>query len=129
MSKIYCDSADLRVINKCIKKFNVQGVTTNPSIMRADGVKNYKSHCLKILKITKKRPLSVEVFADKPNQILDQAMKISSWSKKLFVKVPIVNTKGLSLTKVIKKLNSSGIKINITAVFTLGQIKKIKLFN
>ena len=98
MSKIYCDSADLGVINKCIKKFNAQGVTTNPSIMRADGVKNYKSHCLKILKITKKRPLSVEVFADEPNQILDQAMKISSWSKKLFVKVPIVNTKGLSLT-------------------------------
>lgn len=126
MSKIYCDSADLGVIKKCIKRFNVQGVTTNPSIMRADGVKNYKSHCLRILKITKKRPLSVEVFADKPNEMLNQAMKISSWSKKLFVKVPIVNTKGLSLTNVIKKLNSSGVKINITAVFTFSQIKKIK---
>ena len=127
MTKIYCDTADIKIIKKCIKKYNVDGVTTNPSIMRATGVKNYKSQCLKILKITKKKPLSVEVFADDSHEIYKQAKKIKEWSKNLYVKIPIVNTKGLILNKIIKKLNYEKIKLNITAVFTLSQIKKIKL--
>ena len=126
MTKIYCDTADIKTIKKCIKVYNVDGVTTNPSIMRANGVKNYKSQCLKILKITKKKPLSVEVFADQPDQIYKQAKKIQEWSKNLYVKIPIVNTKGLILNKIIKKLNDEKIKLNITAVFTLVQLKKIK---
>ena len=126
MTKIYCDTADIKTIKKCINIYNVDGVTTNPSIMRATGVKNYKSQCLKILKITKKKPLSVEVFADQPDQIYKQAKKIQEWSKNLYVKVPIVNTKGLILNKIIKKLNYEKIKLNITAVFTLVQLKQIK---
>ena len=126
MTKIYCDTADIKTIKRCINFYNVDGVTTNPSIMRATGVKNYKSQCLKILKITKKKPLSVEVFADQPDQIYKQAKKIQEWSKNLYVKVPIVNTKGLILNKIIKKLNYEKIKLNITAVFTLVQLKKIK---
>ena len=126
MTKIYCDTADINEIKKCIKLYNIDGVTTNPSIMRANGVKNYKSQCLKILKITKKKPLSVEVFADQPDQIYRQARKIQEWSKNLYVKIPIVNTKGLILSKIIKKLNHEKIKLNITAVFTLVQLKKIK---
>ena len=126
MTKIYCDTADIKTIKKCINIYNVDGVTTNPSIMRATGVKNYKSQCLKILKITKKKPLSVEVFADQPDQIYKQAKKIQEWSKNLYVKIPIVNTKGLILNKIIKKLNDEKIKLNITAVFTLVQLKKIK---
>ena len=125
MTKIYCDTADIKTIKRCINFYNVDGVTTNPSIMRANGVKNYKSQCLKILKITKK-PLSVEVFADQPDQIYKQAKKIQEWSKNLYVKIPIVNTKGLILNKIIKKLNYEKIKLNITAVFTLVQLKKIK---
>ena len=127
MTKIHCDTADIKTIKKCINILKVDGVTTNPSIMRAHGVKNYKSQCLKILKITKKKPLSVEVFADDPNEIYLQAKKIKGWSKSLYVKIPIVNTKGLILSKIIKKLNYEKIKINITAVFTLNQLKKIKL--
>ena len=127
MTKIHCDTADIKTIKKCINIFKVDGVTTNPSIMRAHGVKNYKSQCLKILKITKKKPLSVEVFADEPNEIYLQAKKIKGWSKSLYVKIPIVNTKGLILSNIIKKLNHEKIKINITAVFTLNQLKKIKL--
>ena len=126
MTKIYCDTADIKTIKKCINIYNVDGVTTNPSIMRATGVKNYKSQCLKILKITKKKPLSVEVFADQPDRIYTQAKKIQDWNKNLYVKIPIVNTKGLVLSKIIKKLNNEKIKLNITAVFTLAQLKKIK---
>ena len=113
MTKIYCDTADIKLIKKCIKKFNADGVTTNPSIMRATGVKDYKSQCLKILKITKKKPLSVEVFADNPNEIYKQAQKIKNWNKNLYVKIPIVNTKGFILNNVIKKLNHERIRINI----------------
>ena len=126
MTEIFCDASEINTIKKCIKLYNIKGVTTNPSIMRADGVKNYKSHCLKILKITKKKPLSVEVFADTPKQILIQAEKIAEWSKFLYVKIPIVNTKGKFMIPIIKKLNNSNIKINITAVFTFSQVKKIK---
>ena len=126
MTKIYCDTADTKTIKKCIKLYKVDGVTTNPSIMRANGVKNYKAQCMKILKITKKKPLSVEVFADNPTEIYSQAKKIKSWSKNLYVKIPIVNTKGKMLTNVIKKINSEKVKVNITAVFTLKQLIKIK---
>ncbi len=126
MTKIYCDTADIITIKKCINRYNIDGVTTNPSIMRASGVKNYKSQCLKILKITKKKPLSVEVFADSPNEIYNQAKKIKSWSKSLYVKIPIINTKGKMLNTIIKQVNSEKIKINITAVFTLRQLMKIR---
>ncbi len=127
MIKIYCDTAEIKVIKKCIDKFKVDGVTTNPSIMRANGVKNYKSQCLKILNICKKKPLSVEVFADKPKEIYKQVKKIHSWNKSLFVKIPIVNTKGVILNDIIKKANNERISINITAVFTSQQLNKIKL--
>ena len=126
MTQIFCDTSDIKIIKKCISLYKVNGVTTNPSIMRGDGVKNYKSHCLKILKITKKLPLSVEVFADKPREILNQANKISKWNKYLYVKVPILNTRGKILTPIIKKLHNKKIKLNITAVFTFSQIQNIK---
>lgn len=126
MTKLYCDTSNLNEIRNCLKKFDVRGVTTNPSIMRKEGVKNYKLHCKKILKLTKDKPLSVEVFADKEEEIIDQAYKISKWSKSIYVKVPVINTNGIFLGKAIKKLNSSKIKLNITAVFTLNQIEKIK---
>ena len=126
MTKIYCDTADVKIIKNQIKKYKIDGVTTNPSIMRANGVNDYKAHCLKILKLTKKKPLSVEVFADEPAQILNQANKISLWDKYLFVKIPIVNTKGKILSSVIQKLNSNKVRLNITAIFTLKQIKEIK---
>ena len=90
MTKIYCDTADIKIIKKCIKLYNVDGVTTNPSIMRANGVKNYKAQCMKILKITKKKPLSVEVFADNTSEIYHQAKKIKSWSKNLYVKIKYI---------------------------------------
>ena len=94
--------------------------------MRKEGVKNYKEHCLKILRVIKNKPLSVEVFADKENEIIEQAEKITNWSKNIYVKIPVINTKGKFLGKVIRDLNNKNIKLNITAVFTLKQVKQIK---
>ena len=126
MTKLYCDTSNLIDIRNSIKKYNISGVTTNPSIMRKEGVKRYREHCDKILKLIKNKPLSVEVFADKDQEIISQAIQISNWSKSIYVKVPVINTKGKFLKKVIKELNSKKIKLNITAVFTLKQINKIK---
>ena len=126
MIKIYCDTADIKIIQKCIRKYRVDGITTNPSIMRANGVKDYLSHCNKIAKIAKQKPLSVEVFADDKDEILYQANKISQIGKNIFVKVPILNTKNKYLTTIIGKLNNQKVKINITAVFTFSQALKVK---
>ena len=78
------------------------------------------------MRLTKNKPLSVEVFADKNDEIINQALIISKWSKSIYVKVPVINTKGLFLKGVIQDLNSRNIKINITAVFTISQLLKIK---
>jgi len=126
MTKLYCDTSNLKDIQNCLRKFKIDGVTTNPSIMRNEGVKNYKEHCKKILNLTKNKPLSVEVFADKDYEIINQAQIISKWSKSIYVKVPVINTKGKFLKKVIKNLNDSNIKINITAIFTLRQLLNIR---
>ena len=126
MTKLYCDTSNLADIKNCIKKYKINGVTTNPSIMRKEGVKKYKEHCDKILKIIKNKPLSVEVFADSDREIISQAIKISNWNKFIYVKVPVINTKGKFLKKVIKELSNKKIKLNITAVFTIKQMKKIK---
>ncbi len=126
MTKLYCDTSNLNDIKYCIKNYNIDGVTTNPSIMRKEGVKNYKDHCAKILKLIKQKPLSVEVFADKNNEIIKQALIISKWSKNIYVKVPVINTKGIFLKDIIKNLNNREIKLNITAVFTISQLLKIR---
>tara|TARA_A100001011_G_C14200301_1_gene795350 strand:- start:480 stop:1175 length:696 start_codon:yes stop_codon:yes gene_type:complete len=126
MTKLYCDTSNLKDIKNCLKKYKINGVTTNPSIMRKEGVKRYKEHCKKILNIIKNKPLSVEVFADNNKEIISQAVKISSWSRFIYVKVPVINTKGQFLKKVIRELNSKKIKLNITAIFTLSQMNNIK---
>ena len=124
----YCDTSSLKEIKECINKFNVKGITTNPSLMRQNKVNNYKLHCKKILKISKNLPVSFEVFGDNEIEIYRQAKIISSWGKNVYVKIPIVNTKNKFMTKIIKKLHSEGVKINVTAIFTLEQIKKIKSY-
>ena len=124
MTKIFCDIADLKLIRKFDNKSVVKGFTTNPSLMRKSGAKNYELYCKKILKVTKK-PVSFEVFADNENQMISQGIKISTWSKNIFVKVPITNSKGKFMGKVISKLNKRKIKLNITAVYTANQTKQI----
>ena len=124
MTKIFCDIADINIIKKFNKKTLVRGFTTNPSLMRKAGAKNYKDYSKKILKITKK-PVSLEVFADNQKNMIDQGIKISKWGKNVFVKVPVTNSKGKFTGKVISKLNQKKIKLNITAVYTSKQTKQI----
>ena len=124
-TKIFCDIADLKTIKFFNNKSLVDGFTTNPSLMRLAGAKNYKNYSHKILKICKKKPISFEVFADNPKEMLDQAYKISSWGKNVYVKIPVVNSKGDFMGPVIKELSDRGIKLNITAVYTFEQTKKI----
>ena len=124
-TKIFCDSADYETIKFFNNKSIVDGFTTNPSLMRVSGAKNYKDYSLKILKICKKKPISFEVFADDQKEILKQAYKINNWAKNIYVKVPVVNSKGYFLGTVIKELSSKGIKLNITAVYSFEQVKKV----
>ncbi|MDC1124504.1 transaldolase family protein [Pelagibacteraceae bacterium] len=124
-TKIFCDIADFKTIKFFNKKSIVDGFTTNPSLMRQAGAKNYKDYSIKILKVCKKKPISFEVFADDPKEMLKQAYKINRWGKNVYVKIPVVNTKGLFMGSVIKELSDKGIKLNITAVYTYEQTKKI----
>jgi len=124
-TKIYCDIADYSTIKFFNNKSIVDGFTTNPSLMRLAGAKNYKNYSLKILKICKKKPISFEVFADNFTDMLKQAYEINSWGKNVYVKIPVVNSKGFFTGTVIKELSDKGIKLNITAVYSLEQTKKI----
>ena len=124
MTKIFCDIADIDLIKKYSKNRIIKGFTTNPSLMRKAGAKNYELYCKNILKITNK-PISFEVFADNEKEMIDQGLKISSWGKNVFVKVPVVNSKGKFMGRVISVLNKKKIKLNITAVYTANQTSKI----
>ena len=124
MTKIYCDIADIKLIRKFNKKKIVKGFTTNPSLMRKAGAKNYKKYSQAILQITNK-PVSCEVFADEAEKMIVQGKKINSWAKNVYVKVPVTNSKGIFMGKAIKTLNSNNIKLNITAVYNSKQTKMI----
>ena len=129
-TKIFCDIAELDKIKKFNKKKIVKGFTTNPSLMRKAGAKDYKSYSKKILKICNKKPVSLEVFADDYSNMKKQAVKINGWGKNVYVKVPVMNSKGFFMGKIIKELNRENIKINITAVYSSKQTKRIlKLIN
>mgnify|MGYP000559386639 FL=1 len=121
--QIHIDGAN----NNEIKKYfnHVNGFTFNPSLFRKLGVKNYIGYTKTLLNLTKKKPLSIEVFADDEKNCLHQAKKISEISKNIYVKIPITYTSGKSTKKLIEKLSQLNIKLNITAIFTLDQIKEI----
>ena len=124
-TKIYCDIADIDLIKKFSKKKIVKGFTTNPSLMRKAGAKDYQFYCKKILKVCKNKPVSFEVFGDDYLSMKKQALKIFTLGKNIFVKIPIVNSRGIFSSKIIKELNKRGIKLNITAVYTANQVNKI----
>ena len=123
--KIFCDIADLKIIKNFNKKKIVKGFTTNPTLMRKAGAKDYESYSKRLLKLCPKKPISFEVFADDQKSMIDQGKKINKWAKNVYVKVPITNTKNKFMGKVIKDLNDQNIKLNITAVYTADQTKKI----
>ena len=124
-TKIFCDIADLNLIKKFNKKKIVKGFTTNPSLMRKAGAKDYKLYSKKILQICNNKPVSLEVFADQFDEMKKQGFQINSWGKNVYVKIPIINSKGRFTGKVIKELNNNNIKLNVTSVYTASQTKKI----
>tara|TARA_B100000795_G_scaffold171770_1_gene129505 strand:+ start:446 stop:1150 length:705 start_codon:yes stop_codon:yes gene_type:complete len=129
-TKIFCDIADLTTIKKFNKKNIVKGFTTNPSLMKKAGAKDYESYSKKILKVCPNKPVSLEVFADDYLNMKKQALKINAWGKNVYVKIPITNSKGIFMGKIIKELNEENIKLNITAVYSAEQTQKIlKLIN
>jgi transaldolase len=129
-TKIFCDIAELDLIRKFNRKKIVKGFTTNPSLMRKAGAKDYKSYSKKILKICNNKPVSLEVFADDYVGMKKQALQINTWGKNVYVKIPVVNSRGKFMGKIIRELNSQNIKLNITAIYTVKQTQKIlKLIN
>jgi transaldolase len=124
LTKIFCDIADIKLIRKFNKKKIVKGFTTNPSLMSKVGAKDYSKYSKKIIKITKK-PVSFEVFADDIKNMILQGNEISKWGKNVYVKVPVINSKGKFMGKVINTLNKNNIKLNVTAVYTSKQTEQI----
>ena len=123
--KIYCDIADINLIKKFNNKKIVKGFTTNPTLMRKAGAKNYQLYSKQILKVCNNKPISFEVFADDHNSMIKQGIKINSWGKNVYVKVPVVNSKNIFMGRVIKELNNQDIKLNITAVYNAKQTMRI----
>ena len=124
-TKIFCDIADINLIKKFNKKKIVKGFTTNPSLMRKAGAKDYRYYSKKILKICKTKPISFEVFADDHKSMIEQGVNINSWGKNVYVKVPIVNSKNKFSGNVIRELNNRNIKLNITAVYSAKQTRRV----
>ena len=124
MTKIFCDIADKVLIKKFNKKKIVKGFTTNPSLMRKAGAKDYLNYSKEILEKTDK-PVSCEVFADDIKNMISQGLKINNLGKNIYVKVPVTNSKGKFMGDIIKTLNNNKIKLYITAVYSLAQTQKI----
>ena len=122
--KIFADGADLISIRKLNSKKYISGFTTNPTLMKKSGIKDYKKFALNVLKFVKTKPISFEVFADNLNLMKQQAREISTWGKNVYVKIPVTNSKGVKTTSIIKTLSEEGINLNITALFTQRQIKE-----
>ncbi len=123
--QIYADGADLKNIIKLNNNNLVKGFTTNPSLMVKSGVNDYEKYSKKILSNISNKPVSFEVFGDEDNEIVEQGKKIASWGKNVYVKVPIINSKGVSTKKSIENLIIENINLNITAIFTKEQVMEI----
>jgi len=128
--KIFADGADLNSIKRLLKNKLVKGFTTNPTLMKKAGIKNYEIFSKSVAKLVYPKSVSLEVFSDDLNEMYRQAKIISSWGKNIFVKIPIINTMGFSTNRIVKKLSDEKVNLNITAIFTFKQIKDvIKVLN
>jgi transaldolase len=123
--KIFCDSADYKNFLKYKKDLFVKGFTTNPSLMRLAGAKNYKNYSIKLLKNSNNKSVSLEVFSDDIDEMYKQGKIINKWAKNVYVKIPVVNTQGKFTGKTIEKLSNEKVKLNITAVYSFEQVKKV----
>ena len=120
--KIYSDGADRASMLEMAANPLIKGLTTNPSLMKKAGIKDYRSFCKDILTQIKEKPISFEVFADDFKEMQRQGLEINSWGKNVYVKIPITNSKGESSIPLIRELSHQGIKLNVTALYTLKQV-------
>lgn len=125
MIDIFFDGANYERMLDLNNEGLIKGFTTNPTLMKSEGITDYESFAKKILRTINSKPISFEVFADELEEMEYQAKTISSWGTNVYVKIPVTNTKGLSTAPLIKKLSDIGIKLNVTAIFTTNQVQNI----
>lgn len=123
--KIFADGADLESMKKLYANPVVKGFTTNPTLMKQAGVTDYVAFAHKVLAAIPDRPVSFEVFADEFDEMEAQALEIASWGPNVNIKLPVTNTKGVFVGPLISRLANRGVQVNVTAVFTLAQVKAI----
>jgi transaldolase len=121
--KIFADGADKAGMLSLNANPAIQGMTTNPTLMRKAGIQNYESFAKDILTTVTSKPISFEVFSDEFPEMKRQALKIASWQKNVYVKIPITNTRGESSLPLVRQLASDGVRLNITAILTLEQVR------
>ena len=125
--KLFADGADLAGMLEMYSKPYIQGLTTNPTLMKKAGITNYEKFARDVLLRISDKPISFEVFSDDLNEMVIQARKISSWGSNVYVKIPITNTQGISTLPIIETLTQENIKINVTAIMTVDQVKEISI--
>lgn len=123
--KIFADGADKNSMLEMYAKSFIKGLTTNPTLMNKAGIRNYRDFCKDILTIIKDKPLSFEVFSDDFSEMERQALEIASWGENVYVKIPVTNTKRQVCYPLVKKLSSNGVKLNVTALMTLDQVRNV----
>ena len=123
--KIFADGADKEAMIDMYNKEYIKGLTTNPTLMKKAGITDYESFAKDILKTVKDKPLSLEVFSDDIQDMKRQALKIAEWGENVYVKIPVTNTKSESTAKLVKELSDNGVKVNVTAIMTLDQVKEV----
>ena len=123
--KIFADGANKKDMLEMNSKSFIKGLTTNPTLMKKEGITDYREFCKDILTVIKNKPISFEVFSDDFKEMERQAMEISSWGENVYVKIPITNTKKETCYEIVKKLSKQKVKLNITAIMTLTQVKQV----
>jgi transaldolase len=123
--KIFADGADRSAMMDMYSKPFIKGLTTNPTLMKKAGIADYREFCKDILSVIKEKPLSFEVFSDDFTEMERQAREIASWGDNVYVKIPISNTFGRTSYDLIKKLATDSIKVNVTAIMTLDQVRNV----
>jgi transaldolase len=123
--KIFADGADLEGMTSLYKNPMIRGLTTNPTLMRKAGIKDYESFAKEVLQVVKDKPISFEVFSDEFQEMRRQALKIRDWQSNVFVKIPISNSRGESSIPLISELAKEGTQLNLTAILTLAQVRAV----
>jgi len=123
--KVFADGADKAGILKLNADPLIQGMTTNPTLMRKAGISDFENFARDILQNVTTKPLSLEVFSDEFPEMKRQALKINSWAHNVYVKIPITNTRGESSLPLTKELANEGVKLNVTAILTLEQVRGV----